>query len=44
MLGHFLDGGEHGVVGFDRKDCPGLLIEQLLHGKHDDLRRRIGAV
>jgi hypothetical protein len=38
VLGHLPDGRYHGLVRLHRVDALGLLIQQLLHGKHGDLR------
>jgi hypothetical protein len=38
MLGHLPDGGEHRLIRPYRVDSLGFLIQQLLHGKHRDLR------
>jgi hypothetical protein len=41
VLGHLLDRGEHGIIRRHRVDSLRLVIQQLLHGKHRHLRRRI---
>src|SRR5882672_9259238 len=38
MLRHFLDRGEHRIIGLHGEDALRFLIQQLLHGKHGDLR------